>query len=147
MSRASESALQQEIMAWIRQNQYVYLATVDKKQPRVRPIVLFLIEGRYFFITFSGDAKVGQIANNKWVEVCVPLNEEGHTGYIRLAGIAAQNSNASLKAEMAERCYFFDEYFSGADDRDYTLIEFDPEIAEYLRPGERYSQTCNLKRY
>lgn len=147
MARTSESALQQEILAWIRQNQYVYLATVDKKQPRVRPVVLFMYEERYFIVTFSGDSKVGQIANNKWVELCVPLHEEGNTGYIRLTGTANIVHNAALKAEAGECCYFFDEYFNGYDDPDYTLIEFDPDLAEYLRPGERYSQTCNLNRY
>lgn len=146
MSRASESALQQELMAWIRQNQYVYLATVDKKQPRVRPLVMFTLDERYFFATFSGDSKVNQIANNKWVEVCVPLTESGNTGYIRLAGIATLVNNAALRAEASERCYFFDEYFRGCDDPDYTLIEFVPETAEYLRPGERFSQSVTLKR-
>jgi general stress protein 26 len=147
MARTSESALQQEILAWIGQNQYVYLATVDKKQPRVRPVVLFLAEERYFIATFSGDAKVAQISANKWVEVCVPLTEDGQTGYIRLSGTASIVNNPALRAEAAERCFFFDEYFSGYDDRDYTLIEIDPDTAEYLRPGERYSQTCSLKRY
>ncbi|HPB43052.1 MAG TPA: pyridoxamine 5'-phosphate oxidase family protein [Candidatus Syntrophosphaera sp.] len=147
MARTSESALQQEIMAWISQNQYVYLATVDKKQARVRPVVLFMYEDRYFFATFSGDAKVGQISANKWVEVCVPLRESGNTGYIRLTGIARIVTNAVLKAEASERCFFFDEYFHGYDDPDYTLIEFEADFAEYLRPGERTSQTCNLKRH
>lgn len=125
----------------------MYLATVEKRQPRVRPLVMFLYDERYFFATFSGDSKVGQVAGNKWVEVCVPLTEEGHTGYIRLTGTAWIVNNATLKAEASERCFFFDEYFSGYDDPDYTLIEFDPEMAEYLRPGERCSQTCTLKRY
>jgi general stress protein 26 len=147
MSRTSESALLQEIMAWIGQNQYAYLATVDKKQPRVRPVVLFLMDDRYFFVTYSGDSKVGQIAANKWVEVCVPLHEDGNTGYIRLAGTATIVNNAALKTEASERCFFFDEYFNGYDDPDYALIEFDPDMAEYLRPGERYSQTCHMKRY
>lgn len=146
MAKASESALQQEIMAWIRQNQYVYLATVDKKQPRVRPLVMFNFGERYFFTTFSGDSKVNQIANNKWVEVCLPLGDSGDTGYIRLAGVAIIVGNTALKAEAAEQCYFFDEYFHGYDDPDYTLIEFVPETAEYLRPGERYSQSLTLKR-
>ncbi|OQC11069.1 MAG: General stress protein 26 [Candidatus Cloacimonetes bacterium ADurb.Bin088] len=147
MSRTSESALQQEIQAWIRQNQYVYLATVDKKQPHVRPIVLFLHDDRYFMATFSGDSKVGQIAGNKWVEICVPLHEDGNTGYIRLTGTARIVSNPSLRAEAAELCYFFDEYFNGPDDPDYALIEFEPNYAEYLRPGERCSQSCNMNRY
>jgi len=147
MARTNESQLQQEIMAWIGQNQYVYLASCDKKQARVRPVVLFTSENRYFFATFSGDSKVAQIQNNKHVEICIPLNEDGHTGYIRLTGIATIVHNAALKAEASERCFFFDQYFNGYDDPDYTLIEFDPDIAEYLRPGESHNQSVNLKRY
>ncbi len=147
MARTNESALQQEIAAWIQQNQYVYLATSDKKQARVRPVVMFISDERYFFATFSGDAKVAQIQANKLVEVCVPLSEDGHTGYIRLSGIAKIVNNAALKADASERCFFFDQYFNGYDDPDYTLIEFDPDFAEYLRPGENYSQSCSLKRY
>lgn len=70
MARVSDSELMQEMLTWIRQNQYVYLATVDKNQPRVRPIVMFEYDERYFFTTYSGDAKVGQISSNKRVEVC-----------------------------------------------------------------------------
>lgn len=145
MARINESQLQQEIMTWIRQNQYVYLATCDKKQPRVRPLVLFIYEERYFFATFSGDSKVAQIQNNKFIEICIPLTEDGHTGYIRLSGTASKVNNAALKADASERCFFFDQYFNGYDDPDYTLFEFDPEFAEYLRPGEGFSQSCNLK--
>ncbi len=147
MARTSESALQQEMLSWIKQNQYVYLATSDKNRPHVRPVVMFLYEERYFVATFSGDSKVNQISNNKLVEVCIPLLEDGHTGYLRLSGHASIVHNAALKAEASERCFFFDEYFSGYDDPDYTLIELDFDYAEYLRPGERNSQGCNLKRY
>ena len=65
MSRTNESALQQDIMAWIKQNQYVYLATVDKNKARVRPVVLFIYDDRFFVTTFTGDSKVSQIQNNK----------------------------------------------------------------------------------
>jgi len=147
MARTNESALQQEILAWIKQNQYVYLATSDKNKPKVRHVVLFMHDERYYIATFSGDSKVSQIANNKFVEVCIPLLEDGHTGYIRLGGLARIVHNAALKADASERCFFFDEYFNGYDDPDYTLIELDFDTAEYLRPAERYSQTCNLKRY
>ena len=130
MARINESQLQQEIMAWIGQNQYVYLATCDKKQPRVRPVVMFTHDERYFFATFSGDSKVAQIRNNKFIEMCLPLTEDGQTGYIRLSGMASIVNNAALKAEASERCFFFDQYFHGYDDPDYTLIEFDPDYAE-----------------
>lgn len=147
MAKTSESALQQELMAWLKQNQYAYLATLDKKTARVRPIVLFIFDERYYIVTFSGDSKVGQISANKGIEICVPITEDGQTGYVRLSGIAWLVKDSGTKAEAAERCYFFDEYFSGYDDPDYSLIQFDPDSAEYLRPGETYSQSCQLKRY
>lgn len=147
MARTNESALQAEALSWIRQNQYAYLATVDKKQPRVRPIVLFNYDDGYWMVTFSGDSKVQQIAGNRWVEVCIPLHSDGQTGYVRLAGTAQIVTNNAQKAEAAEQCYFFDDYFSGSDDPDYSLISFDPSEIEFLRPGETYSQSFNLKRY
>lgn len=146
MARFSESVLQQEILAWIKQNQYVYLATVDKKQARVRPLVMFQVEDRYYFVTFSGDSKVGQIADNKWVEVCVPLEDNGHTGYIRLSGTAFIVKNEADKAEASDWCYFFYDYFRGSDDPDFTLVEFNPDSAEYMRPGESSSQNCPFRR-
>ncbi|MCB5228586.1 MAG: pyridoxamine 5'-phosphate oxidase family protein [Candidatus Cloacimonetes bacterium] len=146
MARNSESALLGEILSWLRQNQYVYLATCDKKQPRVRPIVLYSFEDRYFFTTFSGNSKVAQVNANRWVEVCVPLQEDGHNGYLRLSGIAKVVSNSGLKAEAAEYCYFFDQFFGGYDDPDYALIEFEPDYVEYMRPGENHTQGCSFRR-
>ncbi len=147
MARVNESALQAEALSWIRQNQYSYLATLDKKQPRVRPIVLFSYNDAYWFITFSGDSKIQQIASNRQVEVCIPLHQDGQTGYIRLTGTASIVNNNNDKAEAAEQCYFFDEYFNGYDDPDFALISFDPSDVEFLRPGENYSQSFTLKRY
>ncbi len=147
MARTNESSLQQEIMSWISRNQYAYLGTVDKKQPRVRPIVLFWVDDRFSMITFSGDSKVQQINGNKYIELCVPIMDSGQTGYIRLAGVAKVENSMNAKREAAEYCYFFDEYFRGIDDPSFTLISFDPEEAELLRPGENFSQFCQLKRY
>ncbi|PKN78917.1 MAG: hypothetical protein CVU48_06905 [Candidatus Cloacimonetes bacterium HGW-Cloacimonetes-1] len=147
MSRTNESSLQLEIMSWIKRDQYAYLATADKKQPHVRPVVLFMVEDSYHIVTFSGDSKVQQINNNKQVEICIPISEDSQNGYIRLIGLAHIVTKADEKRDATEYCYFFDEYFRGFDDPDFTLISFDPTEAEYLRPGETYSQSCQLKRY
>ncbi len=50
------------------------------------------------------------------------------------------------KLKYLSVAFFFDDYFSGYDDPDYTLIELDFDYAEYTDP-ESYSQGCNLKRY
>ncbi|MDZ4121274.1 MAG: pyridoxamine 5'-phosphate oxidase family protein [Candidatus Cloacimonadaceae bacterium] len=147
MAKTNESALQAEIQSWIKRFQYSYLATIDKNRARVRPVVLFWVDDRYSIITFSGDAKVQQIAANKNIEICIPIREDESTGYIRFLGTAKISTNMAEKSEAAEYCYFFDEYFRGVDDPDFTLIFFDPSEAEFLRPGETYCQSCILKRY
>jgi len=147
MARNNESLIQQEILSWLKRDQYAYLATVDKKQPKVRPVVLFNVQDRFFIVTFSGDAKVQQINSNREVEICTPISDSGDTGYIRLAGTAVIVTKPDDKQNAIDFCYFFDEYFSGSDDPDFTLIEFFPVDAELLRPGETFSQSCQLRRY
>ncbi len=147
MARTGKSSLQQEIMAWLKANQYAYLATCDKKQPRVRPVVLFYVDDRFWVVTFSGESKVQQISSNGAIEVCLPLIEGGHTGYIRFSGYARIVSDNVQKRKATEFCYFFDEYFDGVDDPDFSLLELDLIEAEFLRPAETHGQSCTLRRY
>jgi general stress protein 26 len=36
-------------------------------------------------------------------------------------------------------CYFFDDFYEGADDPDFTLIELNFEAYELMKPGETHS--------
>jgi general stress protein 26 len=146
MARVNESALQAEALSWISKTNIPIWQRSIKSSPGT-PIVLFSYNDAYWFITFSGDSKIQQIASNRQVEVCIPLHQDGQTGYIRLTGTASIVNNNNDKAEAAEQCYFFDEYFNGYDDPDFALISFDPSDVEFLRPGENYSQSFTLKRY
>lgn len=147
MAKNNDSALQSEVMSYIRRYQYAYLSTCDKNQPRVRPVALFYVDGSFWVVTFKGDAKVAQIRNNKLIEVCFPIREEGNTGYIRATGTARIDNDSYNRQEASEFCYFFEEYFSGVDDPNFTLLEIQLDEFEFMRPGETFSQNFTLRKY
>jgi general stress protein 26 len=133
-----------EIFSYITENQYIYFATTQDKQPKIRPMVLFYYRGRFFFVTFTGDAKVGQIKSNKQCEVILPIEDDvGNKGYIKMTGNARINTDANDKDEAQYFCYFFDNMYDGSDDPDFTLIELDFETYELFRPGQNHSVKVN----
>lgn len=144
MARNNESQIKNEIFSLLKENQESYLATSVNDQPFVRPLILFYAYSRFWYVSFTKDAKTGQIANNKKVEVCIPLRESGNTGYIRAQGTAKIIKDFSLKSEAVDFCYFFDDYFEGVDDPDYLLIELVFDQMQLMRPGETYSTKVNL---
>jgi general stress protein 26 len=145
MAKANESALQNEVMSYIGRYQYAYLSTCDKNQPRVRPVALFFEKGKFWVITFKGDAKVNQIKNNRNIEICFPIKDDENTGYVRANGVAYIENNTQLKHEASEFCYFFDDYFSGIDDPNFALLCLEMVDFEYMRPGESFSQKFTLR--
>ncbi|MCB5250125.1 MAG: pyridoxamine 5'-phosphate oxidase family protein [Candidatus Cloacimonadales bacterium] len=144
MARNTESKLKSEIFALIKENQESYLATSLNNQPFVRPLILFYAWGRFWYISLKNEAKTAQLKNNNKVEVCIPLRDSGHTGYIRASGIAKIIKDHNLRYDAIDFCYFFDEYFEGADDPNYILIELLFDQMELMRPGESYSEKVNL---
>jgi general stress protein 26 len=144
MAKNNESQIKNEIFSLLRENQESYLATSVNDQAFVRPLILFYAYSRFWYVSFKKDAKTAQIRQNKRVEVCIPLHESGHTGYIRAQGIAKIINDPQLKYEAMDFCYFFDDYFDGADDPDYILIELMFDQMQLMRPGETFSIKVNL---
>lgn len=144
MGKNNDSQIRQEIFSLIHENQYCYLATALNNQPFLRPMVLFYAYGRFWIVTLKGDAKVQQIQNNQQVEVCIPIHESGDTGFIRAQGSAKIIRDINIKKEAIDFCYFFDDYFEGADDPDYTLIELIFGQMQLMRPGESYSTKISI---
>ncbi len=119
----------------------VDLATADEGQPRVRPVTLLYLDGRFYVATGTGSNKVKQIQRNPRVEFCLRVSEGENIGYVRAAGAAQVVVDTDTYRSVAERCTFFKEYWKGPDDPTYTLIELKVEEIEYLRPGEFETHT------
>lgn len=144
MARNYDSQIRQEVFSHFSQSQYVYLATMDKKTARVRPMTLFYVDHRFWMVTFHSDAKLNQIHVNKGIEICYPLLVEGNQGYIRAKGTVKVVHDANLRNEAALFCYFFDDYFDGADDPEFILLEYEFDEIEYMRPGESDAQSFKI---
>jgi len=139
MSKSSSQASMSEIFTYISESQYVYFATTQDTQPKIRPMVLFYYKGKFFMVTFSTDSKISQIRKNKLCEVLLPIKDEyGNNGYIKMIGTARICDDMDLREDASYYCYFFDEYYKGADDPDFCLIELSFDMYEMLKPGDNH---------
>jgi len=139
MSKGSDQITLKELLTFVKENQVVYFATMHDSQPKVRPMTLFYIYGKFYFCTFQGDPKVAQIKNNKSCQILLPLKDDyDNNGYINMIGSAKICQDMNVKQEAEYFCFFFDQFFDGADDPDFCLMELTFDSYEYLKPGENH---------
>ena len=139
MARGTEQMTVKELMTFIKQDQVVYFTTTLDNQPKVRPMIMFYVYGKFYFCTFLGDSKVAQIKANKQCQALLPLkDDEDNNGYLNMIGTAKICNDMNIKQEAEYFCYFFDQFYDGADDPDFCLIELTFDSYEYLKPGENH---------
>jgi len=121
-----------------------YLATLEDGQPRVRPVALVVWDERLWITSGTRNGKTRQMRRNMGIELCVPISESGHEGYIRLAGEARFVIDAKTREALSKAVEFFKNYWQSPDDASFTLIEVVPTEIEYLRPNEMEPHTVHL---
>ena len=57
---------------------------------------------------------------------------------VTLSGKACQEDSEEIKKETWEKNPAMAGYFTAADDPEYTIIRFEPELAEYYSSGKNY---------
>ena len=144
MAKSSGLPTVSDVYSYIAGNQYVYFATTLDNQPKIRPMVLFFHQGRFFFITFTNDSKVTQIKRNKLCEVLLPIKDDGNTGYVKMTGKAKICQDLDARYDAQYFCYFFDDFYDGSNDPNFTLIELIFDCFEILKPGETHSVKVNI---
>ena len=131
---------EEEIINLIRKQATIYLSTIEGNMPRVRPVTMVKSGSRYFILTGSNDAKVKQIRKNNLVEVCYKIKEEKGIGYIRVDGSIDIVNDEEMKRQIADQTSYFNEYWSSPEDPNYTLLEFNMNNVEFLKPGDTYAK-------
>lgn len=126
----------QKVFTHFKQIQPVFLASVDGKKPRVRPVTLIYFAKHFWFAAGSGDDKVAQIYNNENIEFCLTLKGDKSTGYIRGAGKAVIVEDLQEKIMIAENIDFIKHFWQDPADPDYTLFKIELQEIEYLPIGE-----------
>jgi len=128
--------LKKEVLEHFKDCQFIFLVTSEEDQPRVRPVTLFCLDGKFWVLTGTENAKTKQISKNPKIEFCLLLQKGEKHGYVRAAGLAKIIQDRKTKGKIAEQCDFFSEFWKSPDDPNYALIELHPTEIEYLRPNE-----------
>ena len=128
--------LKEEVWRHFEHNQFIFLATSEEDQPRVRPVTLLYLDGKFWVLTGTENAKTKQISKNPKIEFCLLLQKGEKQGYVRATGLAKIIQDTKTKGKITERCEFFSEFWKSSDDPNYALIELHPTEIEYLRPNE-----------
>ncbi len=116
--------------------QHVFLATVDGDQPRVRPVTLIRLDGKYWVTTDTWSEKVKQIQKNPRLEFSLVFKQEDRDCCIRVAGTAKIVKDKQVRTKLARHCDFFSEHWEDADDPNYTLLRISPTEAIYVTPDK-----------
>ncbi len=128
--------IKNEIWSHFDEFQTIYFATAEGVKPRVRPVTLAYLDKKFWIFTGTKDEKIKQIEAIPNFEFCFELKKGDNTGYLRAAGLVKMMENKRLKDELAGRCHYFNQYWNGPDDPNYTLLKLDVDEIEYMRPGE-----------
>ncbi|MGD8565607.1 MAG: pyridoxamine 5'-phosphate oxidase family protein [Candidatus Bathyarchaeota archaeon] len=113
---------------------YVFLATVEDDQPRVRPVTLIHLKGKLFVTTGSKDAKVRQIRQNSKTEFCLLLEKDERKGTLRAECIAQIIEDKDIKTDVFNNISFAKEFWNSSNDPTYTVIKLKPISFEYMKP-------------
>ena len=132
MTRTSDELRQ--ILNQFKETQFVALATMDGMRPRVRPMTLICLDGRFWMVTSTSSNKVAQIGRNANVEFTYQFDANGEDCCIRILGKAEIIKDGNTKASIARRIGFFSNHWSGPEDPDYTLLEILPNELQYVAP-------------
>lgn len=114
----------------------VILATSEGDQPRLRPVTLIHLDGRFLVTTGTKAQKVDHILKNPKVEFLLLLPEEGNTGYVRGRCVASILDDKDIKRVLYERVPHVSQLWEGPEDEDLTIIELEPVEYDYMKPGD-----------
>ncbi len=114
----------------------VILATSEEDQPRLRPVILIHLDGRFLITTGTKSSKVDHILKNPKVEFLLLLPEEGNTGYVRGRCVASILDDKEIKRVLYEKVPHVSQLWEGPEDVDLTIIELEPVEYDYMRPGD-----------
>lgn len=135
------TAIKKEVWTHFKDTQWVFLATGEADQPRVRPAILLNFDKKFWIATNTRSGKARQIRRNPNVEFCLPLETGENVGHIRIAGIAATVQEKKTREEIGTHFQLFDRLWAHADDPRYTLLRITRLEVEFLRPGDEDAYT------
>ena len=121
--------IMEEIVDFIRNCKYYFIATMDGDQPRVRPFgTVDVFEGKLYIQTGKCKEVSKQISANAKVEICAfdPTGER----WVRVAGTLVEDDRMEPKAHMLD-CYPELKAMYAADDPNTEVLYFEDAVAVF----------------
>ncbi len=130
----------EEVIDLIRDAGFGYLATTEDNQPRVRPMMPYLVEdtGRILVALLSRSRSIAQIIKNPRVELCFV---DRKMWYCRIAGLAKITTDSNEKTILWDNIPMLKQYFGGPQDPNFSLAEITVERVEAMTPHQRLPET------
>jgi uncharacterized pyridoxamine 5'-phosphate oxidase family protein len=130
-----------ELMKYYGEQQVVWFATVDEKQPRVRPMTLIVACERFFMITGARGGKnafkLQQLRENPRFEYYYSLKGESMDGFIRGMGESWEVKDQEIREKVYNLIEWSKGFFSTVDHPDYVLLELKHDGFSYRFPDSR----------
>ena len=116
----------------------VYFSTLEKNQPRVRPMALINCDNEFWLTSRSYEEKMNQVKENANFEFS--FNEsENLKGMIRVSGKAYVIEDLETKEKLSKAIPFFKDYFKSPTDPNFGLIKLEIKSVRVLSNRKRYS--------
>lgn len=123
------------------QQQVVSFATVDNKQPRVRPMTLIYTDNSFYMITGARGGKdafkLRQLRENSRFEYYHTLKGEKMDGFIRGMGHSWEVEEPEIKKRIYDLIDWSKGFFPTVDHPDYVLLELEHDGFIYRFPDSQ----------
>ena len=132
----------QEVVDLIRDAGFGFLATIEKKQPRVRPMMPYLTDDGELLLALLGRSRtIPQIQESPLVEVCFV---DRKMWYCRITGKAKISADLSKKEILWNAIPMLRQYFSSHQDKNFFLAVISLEHVEAMTPHQKLPESISF---
>lgn len=132
----------EEVIDLVRDAGYCMLATIEGKQPRVRPMMPYLTDDNELLLALLKRSRtIGQVQANPMVELCFV---DRKMWYCRIAGKAAISSDKSKKELLWNNIPMLKQYFGSPEDPNFILMIIQIIELEAMTPHQKEPEKIAL---
>lgn len=133
----------EEVIDLIRDSGFGMLATVEGKQPRVRPMMPYLTEDNRILIALLGRSRtIKEAKENPMVEICYV---DRKMWYCRVTGKAKISDSKEDRQILWDNIPMLKQYFGGIQDPNFMLMEVEITGAvEAMTPHQKVPEKVTL---
>ena len=132
----------EEAIDIVRDAGFGFFATVEGNKPQVRPMMPYLTEEGELLLALLGRSRtLPQIKANPNVEICFV---DRKMWYCRVTGEGKITENKEGKSTLWENIPMLRQYFGGAEDPNFKLLEVTIKSVEAMTPHQKEPENFNF---